>query len=83
MKNFVPLDPDATVSQKKWAVVHVPGRSRNRFAASCLRIVANQEEALSQCAPLQRQFAANVMGPSKSSEGHSIYYLIRWLSVQP
>jgi hypothetical protein len=83
MKNFVPLDPDSHVSQEHWAVVYVPRRSRNRFAANCVHVFANQEEALKQSVPKERQFAAKVIGPSKSSEGQSIYYLIHWLNRSP
>jgi len=83
MKHFVPLDPDSGVSQEHWAVIYVPGRSRNRFPASCVSTCASQQEALQQSSPEQRRFAAKIIGPSKSSEGQSIYYLMHWLSHRP
>lgn len=83
MKNFVPLDPDSNVSQENWAVVYVPRRSRNRFAANCVQIFADQDGALKQSVPEEHRFAAKVIGPSKSSEGQSIYYLIHWLNWTP
>ena len=83
MKNFVPLDPDTGVSERHWATVYVPRRSRNRFAASCVTLFDSESEALSSANPSQRQFAAQVIGPSKSSEGQSLYYLVRWLGQRP
>ena len=83
MKNFVPLDPDTTVSEEHWATVFVPRRSRNRFAATCVRTYKTETEALANAEPAERRFAARVIGPSKSSEGQSLYYLIHWLGQHP
>lgn len=79
MRGFVPPDPYTNVSQVRFAVVYVPRRSRNRFAASCVQICDSREEALSASDPDNKRFAAQVMGPSKSTEGQFIYYLVDWL----
>jgi len=79
MRGFVPPDPDTDVSQVWYAVVYVPRRSRNRFAASCVHICESREEALSSCDRDNKRFPAQVMGPSKSTEGQFIYYLVDWL----
>ncbi len=79
MQGFVPLDPDGEVSKLRYAVVFVPRRSRKRFAASCVTVVATEEAARSGANPGKKLFAAKVMGPSKSSEGQSVYYLADWL----
>jgi len=79
MRGFVPPDPQTTVSQEQYAVVYVPKRSRNRFAVNCVNIVNDLNEALNHSDPENKKFAARVLGPSKSSEGQYIYYLVEWL----
>lgn len=79
MRGMVPPDPETDVSQLRYAVVSVPRRSRNRFAASCVVLKDSEEQALADEKPDEKQFAAQVLGPSKSSEGVIVYYLARWL----
>ena len=79
MKGFVPPDPYTRVSEEHYAVVYVPRRSRNRFPASCVRIVENIEQAISDAGEAEGYLAARVLGPSKSSEGQYIFYLVEWL----
>lgn len=79
MRGLVPPDPETSVSQVRFAVVYVPRRSRKRFAASCVQIVDDREAALAAADPANKHFAAQVVGPSKSTEGQFIYYLLEWL----
>lgn len=79
MRGIVPPDPDSTASGVEYAVVYVPKRSRNRFSANCVQIKSCAAEALDAADPENRYFAARVSGPSKSSEGQMIYYLLEWL----
>ncbi len=79
MRGMVPPDPESKTSNLEYAVVYVPKRSRSRFAASCVEIKTCAAEALDQAEPDNKRFAARVSGPSKSSEGQYIYYLIEWL----
>ncbi len=79
MRGFVPPDPETQASGYCFAVVYVPRRSRNRFAANCVRVVDSAEQALNEADPDNKYYAARVMGPSKSSEGQYIYYLAEWL----
>lgn len=81
MRGFVPPDPYTKVSEEQFAVVYVPKRSRNRFPKGCVDVVSSKEEALEKSNPDQKQFPARVLGPSKSSEGQIIYYLVEWLDV--
>jgi len=80
MRGFVPPDPYTKVSEEYFAVVYVPKRSRNRFPKGCVEVVASKEVALEQADSDKKQFAARVLGPSKSSEGQYIYYLVEWLN---
>lgn len=82
MRGFVPPDPETGVSSYQYAVVYVPRRNRNRFAANCVAIKSSAEQALADAEPEQKYFAARVMGPSKSSEGQYLYYLAEWLDEQ-
>jgi hypothetical protein len=79
MRGMVPPDPETNVSDAVYAVVHVPRRSRKRFPAGCVEVKASRAEAVSAADPAGRRFAARVAGPSKSSEGQYIYYLLEWL----
>lgn len=79
MRGFVPPDPYTKVYEEQFAVVYVPKRSRNRFPKGCVEVVASKEDALEQSNEEKKLFAARVLGPSKSSEGQYIYYLVEWL----
>lgn len=72
-------DPETNVVQSCYAVVYVPRRSRNRFPANCVEIVSSREEAIAGSNPDAKRYAARVAGPSRSSEGLSLYYLVEWL----
>jgi hypothetical protein len=76
---MVPNDPDSSASNIEFAVVYVPKRSRNRFAASCVDIKSCAADAMDEANAENKRFAARVSGPSKSSEGQFIYYLVEWL----
>jgi hypothetical protein len=80
MRGFVPPDPETSVSQEKLAVIYTPRKTRTRFPAGCVEIVDDAQTALSEAASREKSYAARVLGPSKSSEGQFIYYLVEWLS---
>lgn len=79
MRGMVPPDPQSQVSSPHYAVVYVPKRSRKRFSAGCVEIVEDKQSALTQQNPAKNLYAAEVLGPSKSSEGQYLYYLLAWL----
>ncbi len=79
MQGMVPPDPESLASNIEYAVVYIPKRSRNRFSANCVTIKSCAADALDNAAPENKYFAARVSGPSKSSEGQFIYYLVEWL----
>lgn len=79
MRGLVPPDPETSVSTPHFAIVHMPGRARKRFPAGCVRVVETREQALTEADASHRLFAAVVLGPSKSSEGQYLYYLLEWL----
>ena len=79
MRGYVPADPETDVSTYQFAVVYVPGRVRQRFAANCVTIKDSAQQAIADARPDERYFAARVLGPSRSSEGQVLYYLAEWL----
>jgi hypothetical protein len=79
MKGMVPPDKGSKISQQRYAVIYVPKRSRNRFPAGSVEIFDDEAEAMYQSDPENKRYAAVVHGPSKSSEGQLLYYLIEWL----
>jgi len=73
-------DPESDVAGEHWAVVQTTRRSRKRYPDSCVRLVADEAQALAGADHAQGEYPARVYGPSRSSEGVRLYYLIRWLS---
>ena len=80
MHGFVPPDPQDGVSKIRYAVIYAPRAKRHRFSANCVEIVHSAEQATAAAATGSSRRPAKVLGPSKSSEGQFIYYLIEWLS---
>ena len=80
MKGGVYLDAEAPhLVKQSFAVVNVKRGSRKRFAENCVAIVADAAAALAGADAANNLHAAEVMGPSRSSEGFNLYYLVRWL----
>lgn len=73
------LDTETRVVEECYAVVYAPRRQRDRFPENCVQPVATRQEALDAAAPADKRYAARVVGPSRSSEGLRLYYLIEWL----
>ncbi len=74
------IDPESKVVEEHFAVVYAPRRSRNRFPENCVELMPGEYEALDASRPGEKKYAARVMGPSRSSEGLRLYYLVQWLN---
>ncbi len=82
MKGGVYLDAEAPhLVQARFAVVNVKRGSRKRFPESCVEVMPDLATALAAADPAQNRHAAEVMGPSRSSEGFRLYYLVHWLDA--
>ena len=81
MRGYVPPDPEGGVSKEQFAVIYAPRSKRGRFSANCVEVMPSQEEAIAQAEPANNRYPAKVLGPSKSSEGQYIFYLIEWLTT--
>ncbi len=81
LRGMVPPDPQTGVSQVRLAVIFTPRTSRKRYPAGCVEIFDTEEQARAAADPDNKRHAARVVGPSKSSEGQYIYYLVDWLET--
>lgn len=72
-------DPDNSLVNTCYAVIYTPSRRRKRFPENCVTPVGSAEEAITQAAGEPDRHPARVMGPSRSSEGFRLYYLLDWL----
>jgi hypothetical protein len=79
LRGIVPPDPETGVSQVRFAVIFTPRQNRKRYPAGCVEIFPDRETAIRAADPANRRHAARVVGPSRSSEGQFIYYLLDWL----
>jgi hypothetical protein len=80
MKGGVYLDAEApSLVQARYAVVNVRRGARKRFAENVVTPMVDAAAALAAADPANDLHAAEVMGPSRSSEGFNLYYLVRWL----
>ncbi len=77
LKGLVPPDPEGGVSDERIALIRTPRRNRKRFPAACVQVVDDPAAALASAGP--GLHPARVVGPSKSSEGQYIFYLVEWL----
>jgi hypothetical protein len=75
------VDPESTSLRESFAVIDSPRRSRKRFPEACVQLVDTAAAAIAEAEGSARRHPALVYGPSVSSEGQRIYYLVRWLDV--
>jgi hypothetical protein len=80
LRGIVPPDPETGVSQERFAVIFTPRQNRKRYPAGCVEIFETREAAVAAADPANKRHAARVVGPSKSSEGQFLYYLLEWLA---
>ena len=76
-----PIDPDSTLVERQYALVYTPNSRRSRFPENCVQIVASLEQAIAGADAARKLRPALVYGPSRSSEGLRLYYLVEWLST--
>jgi hypothetical protein len=73
-------DAESPVVMTGHVVIYAPKRgNRKRFPENCVTLHASEAEALAAAKPEQGYYAAVASGPSRSSEGFRLFYLVRWL----
>ena len=76
------LDPEGKVVSECFALIYAPRRGRDRFPENCGTVVDSEAAALSGADPAKKLYPARVIGPSRSSEGFRLYYLVCWLDAE-
>jgi hypothetical protein len=73
-------DVESKVVGTSAVVIYSPsGKHRTRFPEGVVEVFASEEEALAHADPEKSRHAAVASGPSRSSEGFRLFYLVRWL----
>ena len=73
-------DLESNVVGTSAVVIHSPsGKKRMRFPEGVVEVYASEDEALAHADPDKSRHAAIASGPSRSSEGFKLFYLVRWL----
>ena len=73
------IDPQTNLLERKYAVVYSPRRQRGRFPENCVEVMESKAAAIDASDPDNKRFPALVYGPSRSSEGFRLYYLLEWI----
>ena len=76
------LYPEGKVVNECFALIYAPRRARDRFPENCVAAVDSEAAALSGADPAKKLYPARVIGPSRSSEGLRLYYLVCWLDEE-
>ena len=78
--NSLFTDLEARVVSTSAVVIYSPsGKTRKRFPEGVVEIYPSEAEALAHADPANSRHAALASGPSRSSEGFKLFYLVRWL----
>ena len=73
-------DVESKVVGTSAVVIYTPsGKKRKRFPEGVVEVYASEDEALAHADPANSRHAAIASGPSRSSEGFKLFYLVRWL----
>ena len=75
------IDPSSDLTQECYALIDTPSRKRKRFPESNVTVMNSEAEALAGADPANNIVPALVFGPSRSSEGFKLFYLVRWLGT--
>jgi hypothetical protein len=76
------LIPDTGIVKECFAVVYAPGQKRKRFPENCVEPCESAAAAVAAASPAEGRHPARVIGPSRSSEGVHLYYLMDWLAAE-
>jgi len=72
-------DTESRVVATVPVVIYAPKRGRKRFPEGVVTVCISEADARSAANPDEGYHAAIASGPSRSSEGFRLYYLVRWL----
>ena len=73
------IDPESKSLSECFALIKSPSKRRGRFPEGCVSPMESEAAACAGRDESRNLHPALVYGPSPSSEGQRIYYLMRWL----
>ena len=73
------FDPNQV--QEIVALINSNATNKKRYPEGVVIPMKNESEAINQADPKNHLHPAIVIGPSRSSEGVRVYYLVKWLSL--
>ena len=76
------IDPATDITSECYALINTPSLKRKRFPEGVVTVVDSEEEAREGASVTDNIMPAVVYGPSRSSEGFRLYYLVRWLEQE-
>lgn len=79
LEKIMQTPPDNPIVKRCFAMIYTPSQRRKRFPENCVTVMPTAEEAIAEAKKSTDMHPAKVMGPSRSSEGFRLYYLIEWL----
>jgi hypothetical protein len=74
------IDPESTSLDHRFAIIKTKRTDRARYPEGCVTVVEQEEGARAGADAARGLHPAVVYGPSSSSEGQRLYYLVRWLT---
>lgn len=75
----IPFDTETNVVNEVYGVVYAPRSNRKRFPENCVTLKDSAENAVAASNREKHLLPARLLGPSRSSEGLMLYYLVDWL----
>jgi len=72
-------DAESPLVHTGYVVIYAPQRNRRRFPENCVSVHPSEAAARAAAKPGEGYHAAVASGPSRSSEGFRLFYLVRWL----
>jgi len=73
------VDNETSLVKEHYAVIYTPRQDRKRFPENCVELHPTLDAAVDASDPDHNRHPAKVYGPSRSSEGLMLYYLVHWL----
>jgi hypothetical protein len=75
-------DLESSVVGTAAVVIYSPsGKTRKRFPEGVVEVFGSEADARAHAEPDKHRHAALASGPSRSSEGCKLFYLVRWLDA--
>ncbi len=73
--------PSINVVKEVFAVIRIPRIKRERVPASNVEVVKDLDVAMEKSDSSKNLYAAKVLGPSRSSDGVILYYILEKYNI--